>query len=967
MTGGAFRVTQTDLYVVGAQSDSTRVDVFNNGPLADITLYRAGDCFLQNNDRGYGSSDRAAGSVACRAGTAADSRVEQWAPLTDGSHFFESGFSTVWSRIGAQQPFPDTSDDATLQDNGAGLSWSRTVFGASGASFSHLTAFSPTGTDVSDTDGDGFPSSWETAAGGVDTDNDGQPDYKLSDFGATPDVPDVFVQVNWTQTKHCTLFFFCSTTYRRPSLAALRDVQTAFKAHGVRLHIDAGPDSLMNPDNNATWGQASRVANTGISAPETLPGDRDGVFDWTAAYDGLRSTAMTDGRRARIFHEALYVGRFDADGHSGVSRGATAQIFPGRDFLIAYGAPVFGTDGPTRLEEAGTFMHELGHQLGLSHGGAPEDGTLNWKPNYPSVMNYWWQFSGVPKNSNTALLDYSEGTLNQITESALDERAGLEPDTAANDIGTSWSCPNGTPHSQDGSIVSPSARDVDWNCDNVISTAPVRTNVTNILRNDTTDMDTLRDHDDWHNLIFDGGGTLGGAGDPGAVPATTPLSTEAPSADLAPVLRDLQQVTLDGLSGQTTLKTGTTAPLPVTITNHRTAAVTYRLSSVAGGLTVAGLPDQLTLAPGAAQTLQVQVTAGPVTDAAFLEVDADGGDSSNTASASTQVYVVAETVPDQPSVTGPVDHLVLTPASATVPAGTAQPYTVTAVDAAGHAVATPPGATLSIIPNGTCDAAGCTATTAGAHTVTASAPVGATTVTGTATLTVTGGTAGTADAVTAVSGDGQSANTGSTFPLPLVVRVQDGAAGPVAGAPVTFTISGGATFAGGALTGTATAGADGTATSPRLVAGTMPGPFTVTATSGSATPAVFTETVTAVTPARADLKTTVTGPAVGAANAVVSVNLTVANLGPAQADRTLAVLSVPSGMVVKDAGGGRVLRGAIVFDLGNLRSGTSQSRIIQLTPVRTRQPVRIVAALATSATPDPVRRNNVAATTIRIR
>src|SRR5690349_7798848 len=327
VTGGVFRVTQTDLYVVGAQSYSTRIDVFNNGPLADITLYRAGDCFLQNNDQGYGSSDRAAGSVSCRAGTAADSRVEQWAPLTDGSHFFESGFATVWSRIGAQQPLPDTSDDATLQDNGAGLSWSRTVFGASGASFSHLTAFSPTGTDVSDTDGDGFPDSWETAAGGVDTNNDGQPDYKLSDFGTTPDVPDVFVQVNWTQTRHCTLFFFCSTTYRRPSLAALRDVQGAFRAHGVRLHIDAGPDSLMNPDNNATWGQASRVTNTGISAPETLPGDNGGDFDWTEAYDGIRSTALTDDRRARIFHEALYIGRFDAAGHSGLSRRGNPQTF----------------------------------------------------------------------------------------------------------------------------------------------------------------------------------------------------------------------------------------------------------------------------------------------------------------------------------------------------------------------------------------------------------------------------------------------------------------------------------------------------------------------------------------------------------------------------------------------------------------------------------------------------------------
>jgi hypothetical protein len=61
---------------------------------------------------------------------------------------------------------------------------------------------------------------------------------------------------------------------------------------------------------------------------------------------------------------------------------------------------------------------------------------------------------------------------------------------------------------------------------------------------------------------------------------------------------------------------------------------------------MASLPAQVMLATGAARTLPVQITVGPVTDAAFLEVDADGGDSSNTASASTQVYVVAETLPD---------------------------------------------------------------------------------------------------------------------------------------------------------------------------------------------------------------------------------------------------------------------------------------------------------------------------------
>ena len=46
----------------------------------------------------------------------------------------------------------------------------------------------------------------------------------------------------------------------------------------------------------------------------------------------------------------------------------------------------------TTDEQAGTFMHELGHTLGLRHGGG--DGE-NCKPNYLSIMSYSRQFAGA--------------------------------------------------------------------------------------------------------------------------------------------------------------------------------------------------------------------------------------------------------------------------------------------------------------------------------------------------------------------------------------------------------------------------------------------------------------------------------------------------------------------------------------------------------------------------------------------
>ena len=42
-----------------------------------------------------------------------------------------------------------------------------------------------------------------------------------------------------------------------------------------------------------------------------------------------------------------------------------------------------------RNEQAGTFMHEFGHTLGLKHGGNDHE---NEKPAYHSVMNYLYQF-----------------------------------------------------------------------------------------------------------------------------------------------------------------------------------------------------------------------------------------------------------------------------------------------------------------------------------------------------------------------------------------------------------------------------------------------------------------------------------------------------------------------------------------------------------------------------------------------
>jgi hypothetical protein len=143
------QITETDTYVPGEESYRTDVAVHNTGGAAqDVILYRAGDCYLQNTDSGYGFADPATKAVGCaaNANNSPPNRIEEWVPITGGNNFSEDGFSTVWSQIGAHTAFPDTCTHCgDLVDNGAGISWTISVPAGGTVTRSHFTTFSPTG------------------------------------------------------------------------------------------------------------------------------------------------------------------------------------------------------------------------------------------------------------------------------------------------------------------------------------------------------------------------------------------------------------------------------------------------------------------------------------------------------------------------------------------------------------------------------------------------------------------------------------------------------------------------------------------------------------------------------------------------------------------------------------------------------------------------------------------------------
>jgi X-X-X-Leu-X-X-Gly heptad repeat protein len=170
---------------------------------------------------------------------------------------------------------------------------------------------------------------------------------------------------------------------------------TTASAHGLTAGTDRVTitDAITNPSLNGTYMVQTASGNTfTIQIPTATNATYTQSTDpWLAAASGRIHTT------------------------SGVSD------IGGGDSLITLG--LWKAAGQTAPVQAGTFMHELGHSLGLTHGGLYYDTpgsyvpTLepNCKPNYQSVMSYQFQVDLL----DDGVLDYSGQQLSMLNENSL--------------------------------------------------------------------------------------------------------------------------------------------------------------------------------------------------------------------------------------------------------------------------------------------------------------------------------------------------------------------------------------------------------------------------------------------------------------------------------------------------------------------------------------------------------------------
>lgn len=374
------------------------------------------------------------------------------------------------------------------------------------------------------TDGDYICNNWETGGANRLTITFNGATYTGPPCGGTgqdtcpvSNIKDIFVEVDaWSGYDDAAL-----TT-------AMDNVKTAFRCGAsplracsvypdVRLHVELS-DTDLTEDNVAGGG--------GLSIPAEFN---------TIKTNHYAAETAADVQKSQVFHYALFVETIQNEqGPPGASGAGETW---GNDMVIALGGTAYDEDSADQIK--GTFMHELGHNLNLWHGG---NVATNCKPNYLSVMNYLFQ---LPDMLTNRPLDYSQSALQTLVENDLIETSGVSASTPSGrwtvfgpaDMGSFRTAQTGTGIDWDGSggQLESGNNDSDWP---VGGTQTVDINDLNLPGCELTPSDTQTGFKDWATTAIKYNARNSGNFEPGAY-QSSPISHELNSADVI-TMRELR-------------------------------------------------------------------------------------------------------------------------------------------------------------------------------------------------------------------------------------------------------------------------------------------------------------------------------------------------------------------------------------------------------------------------------------------
>lgn len=368
-----------------------------------------------------------------------------------------------------------------------------------------------------DADEDGLPDHWEekstaSVKHGIDFDQDGVIDLELAKlYRVKPKQKDLLVEYD---------YMVASGHSHEPEPKRMAQIQAEFARRGYFLHLLKG-DALTEVTPITFTRQPPRAGMTPNGSFHALkygsPMDLCATGNLGANADRGKANCLNE-RRARnlSFRYALF-------GHQNATATASGIAETGgNDLLIApyeydlldpskaqkteraAGDPTRCQPGETLLEcgyreiHASVFMHELGHTLGLLHGGGQ---FINCKPNYPSIMSYSLALATLnPQRPRS----YSSVEMDPLDKTALDEAVGMPKFPLLGPVG----------HPQDGHglivfgdgggavFESLTAVPVDWDADTLPTAGTFPQDVTFIVpvcpANQLPAL--LQGHDDWANL-----------------------------------------------------------------------------------------------------------------------------------------------------------------------------------------------------------------------------------------------------------------------------------------------------------------------------------------------------------------------------------------------------------------------------------------------------------------------------------